>query len=152
MSESTRILDQLQRAYDGDAWHGPALRTVLANVTAEQAVSRPGAGLHNIWELVAHVIAWQRIVARRLGGDPVKVVPENVNFPTITQSDAAAWQQTLEDLAAAHQELAQAISRMNDGQLDATVPGQNYSVYVMVHGVIQHNLYHAGQVALLKKM
>jgi uncharacterized damage-inducible protein DinB len=152
MSEIARILDQLQRAYDGTAWHGPALRNVLAGVTAPQAVARPAAGTHNIWELVAHVVAWQRIVVRRLAGEAVNVIPENENFPNVVDPNSDHWEGQLESLSASHRELVEAISKLKDSHLDDTVPGQQYSVYVMVHGVIQHNLYHAGQMALLKRL
>jgi uncharacterized damage-inducible protein DinB len=152
MTEIARIVDQLQRAYDGDAWHGPALRRILADVTASQAAFRPAPDVHSIWELTGHVIAWQRIVVRRLAGEAVDLVSENENFPTIGEPTAEHWANQLESLADSHRELIHAISALNDSRLDEPAAGQKYSIYVMLHGVVQHNLYHAGQMALLKRL
>jgi len=68
MEETKRIADQLQRAFEGEAWHGPSLRELLAEVSAEKAASRPLALAHNIWEIVLHVAAWHGGVKRRLDG------------------------------------------------------------------------------------
>jgi uncharacterized damage-inducible protein DinB len=152
MSESARIADQLRRAYEGQAWHGPSLRELLADVSAKRAIARPKEGVHNIWELVAHIIAWERVGIRRLAGEAVPALADEVNFPTITQADSARWQQTLDELAAVNRELMEKISGLDENQLAAHVPGQKVSVYGTLHGIIQHNLYHAGQIALLKKL
>jgi uncharacterized damage-inducible protein DinB len=151
VSEIARIQDQLQRAFDGNAWHGPALSALLADVTAGQAAARPIAGAHSIWELVLHIIAWERVVVRRLSRETVVDLPEAENFPTVRDARETAWEKTRRELARAHQELKGKIGTLEESGLDATVAGQRYSVYVMLHGVIQHNLYHAGQIAILKK-
>jgi uncharacterized damage-inducible protein DinB len=150
MTELTRIQDQLQRAYDGDAWHGPPLRTLLADVTAPQAAARPIPAAHSIWEIVLHVIAWERVVVRRLAGQVVEL-PEQENWPPIPDKSEAAWKATQDDLEAAHRQLATAIEHLDGARLNDMVPGKGHTVYVMLHGVIQHNLYHAGQIAVLKK-
>jgi uncharacterized damage-inducible protein DinB len=150
MSEIARIQDQLKRSHRGKAWHGPALDEVLKDVSADKAAAKPIPNAHSIWELVLHVIAWERFVARRLAGEAIVEVPENENFPT-PRSGEQDWQQTKTDLEAAHQQLREAIGRLTDANLDDIVSGLKYSVYFMLHGVIQHNLYHAGQIAILKK-
>ena len=150
MTETTRIQDQLQRALDGDAWHGPSLKAILAGVTAEKAAAKPRAHEHSIWELVLHIITWQRVPIRRLAGDAVEPT-ESENFPNVSDVSEAAWQQTLAGLDLVHYELRTAIGKLTDARLDDLVAGQKYSIYVMLHGVVQHNIYHAGQIALLKK-
>ena len=150
MTETTRIQDQLQRALDGDAWHGPSLKAILAGVTAEKAAAKPRAHEHSIWELVLHIITWQRVPIRRLAGEAVEPA-ESENFPRVTDVSEAAWQQTLAGLDLVHYELRTAIGKLTDARLDDLVAGQKYSIYVMLHGVVQHNIYHAGQIALLKK-
>jgi uncharacterized damage-inducible protein DinB len=156
MSEAKRIAGQLRNAYEGPAWHGPSLRELLSNVSATQAVARPKEGIHNIWELVAHIITWERVSMRRIAGEQITTIPPEVNFPTINQADDLRWQQTLDELASVHRELTDVILRLGDDQLSAQIPtdvsGQKVSVYVTLHGIIQHNLYHAGQIALLKKL
>ena len=151
MTETHRINSLLKRAFQGPAWHGPSLRELLEGVTAEQAAARPIVGAHSIWELVNHIIAWEQIAKRRLEGDPANDVPDEVNFPPVADAGEQAWQTTLESLAASNQSLRDSIKQIDDAKLEEMAAGQSYSNYAMLHGVIQHDLYHAGQIALLKK-
>jgi len=151
MTETHRINSQLKRAYQGEAWHGPSLRELLAGVTAEQAAAKPLAGAHSIWELVNHVIAWEQIVKLRLEGETVAEIPDEVNFPPIADASVDAWQVTLQALEAGNRALRESIRLIDDAKLEEIVPEMNYSNYFMLHGAIQHGLYHAGQIALLKK-
>ncbi len=151
MSETHRINSQLKRAYQGEAWHGPSLRELLEGVTAEQAVARPIPSAHSIWELVNHIIAWEQIAKLRLEGDPVKNPSDEMNFPPVTETSEAAWNATLQALEASNQALRNAVKKIDDAKLDDIVPQAPYSNYALLHGVIQHDLYHAGQIALLKK-
>ncbi|HQR31387.1 MAG TPA: DinB family protein [Blastocatellia bacterium] len=151
MTETHRINSQLKRAYQGEAWHGPSVRELLNGVTAEQAAARPIPNAHSIWELVNHIIAWEQITRRRLEGDPVKNPTNEMNFPPVNDSSETAWQTTLQALATSNQALRDAIKKIDDAKLEEIVPEAIYSNYAMLHGVIQHDLYHAGQIALLKK-
>jgi len=150
-SETARIGSQLKRAYQGEAWHGPSLRELLEGVTAEQAAAKSIPMVHSIWELVNHIITWEEIARRRLEGDSVSQIPDEYNFPPVTDTGEGAWQAALSKLAAGNKALREAIRKIDDKQLEETAPGTNYSNYFMLHGVIQHDLYHAGQIALLKK-
>jgi uncharacterized damage-inducible protein DinB len=151
MTETHRINGQLKRAYEGEAWHGPSLRELLDGVTAEQAAAKPIPKAHSIWELVNHIVAWEQIVRRRLEGEALVEIPDEMNFPPITDASDAAWQSALRSLEAGNKALRDGIKRIIDAKLEWTVPGTSYSNYFMLHGVIQHDLYHAGQIALLKK-
>jgi uncharacterized damage-inducible protein DinB len=153
MTEIERIEDQLRRAFEGGAWHGPALQEVLAGVTAERAAARPLANAHSIWEIVLHLTAWDAVVRRRLEGERV-ATPTEVDWPPPTDTSDAAWSKTLERLKTNHTELRRAISSLDDSRLDDMLPGVDHQwpVYVTIHGSIQHYLYHAGQIALLKKL
>ena len=151
MSEIARIRDQLQRAYDGDAWHGPSLCAILSGVTAQKAAAKPIPASHSIWEVVLHVATWQRIVVRRLAGETIVEIPEEENFPTVKDASEQAWRKTLEELKLAHCQLYEAIGGLTDERLSDIISGKGYTAYFMLHGVVQHNLYHAGQIALLKK-
>jgi uncharacterized damage-inducible protein DinB len=151
MKEVKRILDQLKRAHEGEAWHGPSVREALANVNAEKALAHPIPAAHSIWEITQHIAAWQHYVVKRLEGEPFEATPEQ-DWPPITSSTEDGWQNTLNKLEDGHQKLVAAISRLSDADLDEQiVPGKPYNLYYMIHGVIQHNLFHAGQISLLKR-
>ena len=150
MEEINSIDDQLQRAFEGNAWHGPSMREVLADIAAERAAAKPISEAHSIWEIVLHVTAWQVGVRRRLEGESVELSP-NEDWPPVTDTSAAAWRQALAALERTHTELRRTVSGLADSRLQQKVAGKDHSVYVMLQGVIQHNLYHAGQMAVLKK-
>ena len=150
MTETERIADQLKRAFVGEAWHGPAVVEILEGVTAQQAVSHPIAGGHSIWELVLHITAWSNAALRRLQGDRAQVTDAE-NFPAITDSSERAWEQAKESIMQAHGELRSAILILDDSRLDRPILEGMSSIYVTLHGVIQHSLYHAGQIAILTK-
>jgi len=153
-SEATRIADQLRRAFDGDAWHGDSVLEILKGVTAAQAAARPLAQTHTIWELVLHITAWDGAVLRRLGGTAVEL-SDAENFPAVTGASETAWRYALTNLRRVHQELIEAVAILPDSRLEEIVPGkedERHTFYYMLHGVVQHELYHAGQIALLKKM
>lgn len=151
MTEAQRIADQLRRAYEGEAWHGPSIGELLSGVTAEQAARRPIPQAHSIWEIVLHVARWEGFVRRRLKGELVKDLPPEVDWPPVNDTSEAAWQLAVGNLARGNQELRNAIGVLSDERLREIVQGQQYSFYGLLHGVVQHDLYHAGQIALLKK-
>ncbi len=151
MSETKRIKDQLSRAFDGEAWHGPSVFEVLAGVTAEQAAAHPVAGAHSIWEIALHIWAWERIARRRIEEwVPMEVSPEE-DWPPVSDTSEHAWKNALNRLRLNHVALEEVTIRLDDERLREMVPGTPYNLYFLLHGVIQHDLYHAGQIALLKK-
>jgi hypothetical protein len=150
MNQIELIADQLQRSYSGEAWHGPSVQELLTDVTAEQALARPLAQGHCIWELTMHIGVWMSAARRRLAGDPAKLTPQE-DWPLIDGGSPAAWLQTLDALEQEHKQLKAAICSLPEPSLENLTPGKNYSLVFLLHGVVQHNLYHAGQIALLKK-
>jgi uncharacterized damage-inducible protein DinB len=150
MNEIERIIDQIRRAYDGDAWHGPPLRAILAGVTAEIADAKPIHGVHSIREIVWHIAFWYVGVRRRIGGE-VFEADEVEQWPSALDSTGAGWQRELADLERSHAALLEAIGQLGVEDLERPVPGKPYDVYILLHGMVQHNLYHAGQIAILKK-
>ncbi|MDX6613097.1 MAG: hypothetical protein QOD75_2283 [Blastocatellia bacterium] len=150
MTELERIQDQMKRAYEGEAWHGPSVRETLADISAKTATSRPLPGAHNIWELVLHIAAWKAAVRRRLEGDRAQLSPEE-DWPAVIETDEAAWNSTRDALERAHANLLAAVARLDDSMLhEPILPGMS-SRYITLHGVIQHDLYHTGQIGILKK-
>jgi hypothetical protein len=151
MSEIERLTDQLKRAFEGDAWHGPSVREVLEGVTPEIAARRVIPEAHTIWEIVLHIGVWETFVRRRLEGETIKGPTGKEDWPEVHDTKLAAWQKTVDELVQGHLALRQALSKFPDAKLDETVPGTNFPYYVPFHGVVQHDLYHAGQISLLKK-
>jgi uncharacterized damage-inducible protein DinB len=157
MTEIARIVDQLQREYDGDPWHGSPLDAILEGVDAARAAARPIPGAHSIWELVLHMIGWKNETARRLAG-AVACMPLEGDWPEVGEPTAARWQAALTRLQSAHDELITAVKALPESRLyEATNDtrsgplGTGVSHYVLLHGIVQHDVYHAGQIALLKK-
>ena len=149
--ESKRLADQLRRSYEGEAWHGPALRELLDGVTAERAAAKPLQGAHSIWALVQHVEAWERESLAVAGGKAFEMLTGDADWPPVRETTAEAWRRALERLEATTRQLVAAIREMSDERLNESAGGREFSFYFLLHGVAQHNLYHAGQIALLKK-
>lgn len=147
MSECHRLADQMRRAYDGDAWHGPSLVAILDRVPADRAFDHPIAGAHSPAELVAHIAFWKHVAQRRTEGDAVSDADHHDWRPL--DPATTDWPELRRRLAAAHAELVARIEGLDDHRLDEPVPGQAISIYTMLHGVVQHDLYHAGQLTLL---
>jgi uncharacterized damage-inducible protein DinB len=151
MSETGRIWDLLQRSFEGDVWHGPALRPLLQDVTSHQAAARPIAGARTIWETVLHLAAHEDAVRRRIEGEPVGELPPQESWPAVTDESAPAWRRSRERFEEVHRRLRRALGAVPDARLNETVPGRDYPFYVMLYGLVQHALYHAGQIVLLQQ-
>lgn len=152
MTETHRINIQLKAAHQGGAWYGPPLRELLDGLTAAQAAQHPLADTHSIWELVNHIRAWETIVNRRVQGETISEVSDEMNFPPVTDTSETAWQAALQQLDDTNRALRATIQQLDDDKLNALVPGKTHTVYFELHGALQHTLYHAGQLALLKKV
>jgi len=153
MSESSRLADQIRRAFEGEAWHGDTVLEILSDVDAKTAAARPIKNAHSIWELVLHIAAWDDAVRRRAGGTAVSV-SDKKNFPPVADTSEAAWQKAVEQLKQTHQALVEAVAAFPDSRLQEQVPGKKekyHDFFYMFSGISQHELYHAGQIALLKK-
>ena len=150
ISESALIADQLRRAFNGDAWHGPALLELLQDMDAATAAAKPLPNVHSIWGLVMHIAAWDEAATRRLAGE--KTQPTGVaNFPIVPKPTEAAWRKAVTHLNRTHDVLVRKVAALPDSRLGERVPGKKSNFYFMLHGVVQHELYHAGQIAILKK-
>ena len=157
MSEIARIVDQLEREHSGDPWHGSPLTAILDGITASQASARPIAAAHSIWELVLHMTGWKNEVRRRLSGAPAGE-PEGGDWPDPGEPSQARWIDARRRLDAAHAELIAAVRALPDEGLEEPTRdprnhplGTGVSRYVLLHGIVQHDVYHAGQIALLSR-
>ena len=149
--ETKRIASQLRRSYEGQAWHGPALKEILNGVTAEMALAKPIGDAHSIWELVLHVEAWAGVGVAALEGKPYDRLSGDRDWPPVQATTAEAWQAALQRLESTIGKLVTAVRAFEDAKLNELVAGSEFNYYFLLHGIAQHNLYHAGQIALLKK-
>jgi uncharacterized damage-inducible protein DinB len=156
-TEVTRVVDQLERAYSGDAWHGPSVIEALGDVTAQMAAARPVAAAHSIWELVLHLTSWKHEVCRRVEG-ALPQLPAEGDWPPVPAATEEHWAAALDDLATAHRRLIAATRLLQESHLADMVGahrdrplGAGVSFYVTLLGAVQHDVYHAGQLMLLKR-
>jgi uncharacterized damage-inducible protein DinB len=150
MNRAATLANLIERTVSGPMWHGPALTDLLDGVPHLRAAARPIAGAHSIWEIVRHVSAWADIARRRVRGEKIDPTPGE-DWPPVADEGDEAWARDVERLANSYRALAEATRALDDRQLDAAAAGQEYSVAVMLHGVVEHGTYHGGQIALLKK-
>jgi uncharacterized damage-inducible protein DinB len=153
MTEPFRLADQIRRAFEGSAWHGDSVLELLADINAARASARPIRDAHSIWEILLHIAAWDDAVRRRASGTTVTLTDEQ-NFPPVSDPTEAAWSQAIESTQKTHNELIKAVASFPESRLTEQVPGKTekyYNFYYMFSGIVQHELYHAGQIALLKK-
>jgi uncharacterized damage-inducible protein DinB len=153
MNETFRLADQIRRAFEGSAWHGDSVLELLADVNAKTASAKPIKDAHSIWEILLHIAAWDDAVSRRIAGTAVTLTDAQ-NFPAITDAGEAAWGQAIETTKKTHHELIRSVAAFPDSRLGEQVPGKTksyYNFYYLFSGIVQHELYHAGQIALLKK-
>jgi uncharacterized damage-inducible protein DinB len=153
MSESARLADQIRRAFDGEAWHGDSLLKLLRGVDAKTAAKRPIQSAHSIWELVLHIAAWDGVALRRSQGTAATLTDRR-NFPPVQDTSPAAWKQAVTNLKSTHTALIDAVAAFPESRLLDQVPGKREkynNFFYLFSGIVQHELYHAGQIALLKK-
>jgi len=155
MIQTESLADLLERTFRGGAWHGPAVAEALAGVDAAAAARRPLACAHSIWEIVRHLTVWNEVPRRRIDGERLQDLPAERDWPP-PLSEAAevsepAWRSALAALEESHAALHARVRGLADAQLDEPVAGSDPTVRGMLLGVLQHNAYHAGQIALLKK-
>ena len=157
MDEIVRIVDQLEREHSGDPWHGSPLSQILDGITHAQAAAKPIAPAHSIWELVLHIAAWKNEVRRRLSGAPAGD-PQEGDWPPVGEASEAGWRAAREHLELSHRLLVSAIRELPETKLfEPTKDGRERAVgtgvtyYELLHGLVQHDTYHAGQIAILKR-
>ena len=153
-TECNRIAYQFASTINGEGWHGDSLREILKGITAEQALAHPIPKAHSIWELVLHLDGWCKLACGAVRGTPIPPwpgMPKDEDWPPVTATSEQAWQQAVKSLFASHLELVEAIKSFGDERLEEKVPGRTYSFYYLFHGWNQHAVYHAGQIAVLKK-
>ncbi len=147
-----QLANHLKRTVTGPMWHGPSLNEVLAGVSHDVAAARPITSAHSIWELVLHVTVWSDIARARLKGEQITDPTPQEDWPPATVATETAWMSAVERMRESYRALADDVKQLDDARLDEKLPGLEYTVSNLLHGVIEHGTYHGGQIALLKKM
>ena len=159
MNESERLADQLTKALNGDAWHGPSWREVLEGITREAALHHPISEAHSIAEIVLHATTWHDVVRRRLVGESPEISETELvlaamrleDWPPATLTDESAWETAHTHFFETGNALAQTVATFPPEKLHEKRPAVDGTWYELIMGGLQHVLYHAGQVSLLKK-
>jgi uncharacterized damage-inducible protein DinB len=149
--ELRRLEDQVRRAFEGSAWHGPSVMESIEGLDAASAHAHPIASAHSAWELVLHLGGTYRLVLRRVAGENAQLARED-DWPAVPEPTAGAWAESIGTLKGLNSRVRAAILRFDVAQLDRPLPaGCPYDAYTQFIGITQHDLYHAGQIALLRK-
>ena len=151
------LLASVDQAYNRSSWHGTNLRGSIRRITAKQAAWRPASKRHNIWEIVVHAAYWKYAVGRRFtnagrGSFPLKGSNWFTRPTDSRHASEAAWREDVALLDRMHDELRDAMVNLSPADLLATPPGKKVSNFAVLSGIAAHDLYHAGQIQLLKKL
>ncbi|WP_433832890.1 DinB family protein [Flavobacterium anhuiense] len=151
MSESTRISNLYQSIYNGNPWLEVNLDNTLKNITAEQAYRKINPNLNTIWEIVNHLIQWRRNILERMQGEVIKTPDHNYFVPVLDPSEVA-WEQSLQTLAKSQDSWTAFFENFDDADLAKIYVNNGHTYYEHLHGIIQHDVYHLGQIVILKKL
>jgi hypothetical protein len=156
MSHETigQLLDVIDRAYNRRSWHGTNLRGSIRGLSPAEAGWRPGRSRHNIWEIVVHAAYWKYTVWRRLVGERRGSFDlEGSNwFNRPEDGDERAWKRDVALLERMHRALRQAVEKVPPRTLHRTLPGSRVTAFELIAGIAAHDLYHAGQIQLIKRL
>jgi uncharacterized damage-inducible protein DinB len=139
------IIRQLDRTFNGPAWHGPSVIETLDKITAAHAQNQ-FKDSHTVIQLIAHMATWKKFVAEHVKGNAGYDVSEAMNFPSATNLT-----ETIQRLKDSQEDLLAALKQFPEGKMKDKVPTREYSFQTMLHGIIHHDLYHLGQITLLNR-
>ena len=151
MSEVKRIISLLKEIYYGPAWHGPAIKELLKGVTAKKALAKPVKGFHSIWEVVLHLTTWTEVAGKRVKGEKVQQVTSEKDWPSNADRMEKGWKNALKNLDFHQKKLLQSLEKTKDSKLSEKVQRSGSRLDTLPYGTINHEMYHAGQIGVLKK-
>lgn len=147
-----RVKELLNSAFHGGAWHGPSVLELIKGITAKEAAFKVG-NVHTIAELIYHITSWRIFVYKRLQGDDTyNIEDDKKNWGNLDKIDQFELETLMMEMTLSHDELIKELESKSDDFLDSTVPGSEYTYYTLIHGIIHHDLYHAGQIAIIRKL
>jgi uncharacterized damage-inducible protein DinB len=153
MDQVQQLLTIIDQAYDRKSWHGTNLRGSIRGLSSSDALWRPGPGRHNIWEIVVHAAYWKYCVCRRFSPVPRgSFARKGSNWFKRVSGASDAWRADVDLLEATHQTLRSAVAALRPADLSVTPRGSKVSNFDLLAGIAGHDLYHAGQIQLIKKL
>lgn len=150
MTEIERLAHLFDDLYDGNPWIDVTLVGTLAVIDAQKAAFKPEANRNSIWEIVNHLIAWRKNVLRRVQGE-ILVSPEDNYFRSVEDQSDGAWEQTKAELAKTQSAWQEFLGNLSADALEKVYPPNGHSYAEHLHGILQHDAYHLGQIVLLAK-
>ena len=150
MDDIDRILKHYDGVLNGDAWHGDAVWKVLADLPAATAAARPVSKAHSIWEIVDHMIFWEGVVVQRFQGKRAGLV-EELNFPATPSPTEENWQKTLSEFRNSNRLFRETLAKLDPTKLNDLTAAGKRTYHSEAHGILEHHVYHLGQIVLLKK-
>jgi uncharacterized damage-inducible protein DinB len=147
-----RIINLLNASFHGGAWHGPSVLELTKGLSVKQAAFKAG-NIHTISEIIYHITSWRIFVLKRLqGDDKYNIEDDKKNWGNFAKIDAFELETLMMELTLSQDELVKELEKKEDDFLDLIVPGSEYTYYTLIQGVIQHDIYHSGQIAIIKKL
>jgi len=151
MKEKERILSLFQKLYEGEPWIDVNIKSTLSRISAAQASARVLEKCNTIWEIVNHLIDWRNAVKERIHGNTIKT-PENNYFKIIADTSRKSWTETLKKFDASQKDWIEFLSNINENDFGKIYKPSQMTNYELIHGIIQHDAYHLGQIVLLSKL
>jgi uncharacterized damage-inducible protein DinB len=158
MSVSEKLKHQLEQVLSGDPWYGSPVYDIIARISFEAAYEKPPGSVHNIAEIVLHMIAWTEEVMDRMNGLP-SGIPTSGDWPQTSSPDEQKWQNYVEDLKLVNVNLIGIIQNFPEEQWNEPTKdernnelGTGVDYEALIDGLIQHHIYHSGQIALLNRI
>lgn len=151
MKETDRIRQLFKDLFDGDPWLGVNVLSTLEGITAEKAAVKIAPGRNSIWEIVNHMTSWRRNVLRRFDGKVIPRPEHNYILPVEITTEEA-WRESIERLKESQEQWLAFLETADEDSLASIYPGNQGSYYYHMHGILQHDAYHLGQIVMLTKL
>lgn len=149
LKEIDLVVEQLRTTFEGRAWHGPPFTVQLDGVDAGQAIAHPIEGRHSIWEIVNHATFWMEKTRKALEGEAMPDIKGTEDWPSAGKTEEE-WAEAKAALRRTYEALVESVTSFDGTRLGETVPGRRYNFSAMLHGIVDHNVYHMGQIAILR--
>ena len=151
MKETKRITKLFEDLYNGSPWIDVNILETLKNISSQRAAKKIAPGRNSIWQIVNHIISWRENVLLRVQGNVI-TTPNNNYFIEITDTSETAWQKALERLENSQQQWIAFLKTFDEAEFEKIYPTNKMSYYEHIHGILQHDAYHLGQIVLLSKL
>ena len=153
MSQIRHIRRLLIETYGGNPWHGRSIKSLLSEISPEIGLKKPNAASHSVADLLWHMAIWRQftINAVKPGNQNLEYFEKN-DWRELDLTKTSTWTDGINELEKSQLDLIELLDTVDDSILSASVPDRKYNVKVLLYGVVQHDIYHAGQIAYIKKL